>query len=268
MAWNEPGQIAAFHRGVTAPEMPRPRYVHVLGLFNSGTNYLAHLLAANAVFGLGEADHAIQSKHYPLAILGRLTRLMSDRGRLHTVNAVSTRDPFRWIDATRRSPYEAEFSALDAPVSMPKWEGLHVQRDAAGYKPAEWGRAFRSRNIVDYWNRYHAEWIENGLRELGHAAVIRYEDVVSQPCEIVRVMRAILGMEDTGSVVVNVGSAKAEHATPGSFWNAKRKMLLPELAPRFTAEETAFISRNLSAEICAYLGYERRPARVAETSPA
>lgn len=259
-AWNEAALIPRFYRNAAAAGLPRPTRVHVVGLFNSGTNYLARLLAANQVFGLNPKDHEMQSKHLPLDPLSRLRMQMSEEARTRMLYAVSVRDPFRWVDAMRNNRYEAEFAAINAPLSMPKMSlppaGVH--REPAGYDPEAWDQLFRARNIVDYWNRYHAEWIERGVDGMGHAALLRYEDLVTQPCEMVRIVRAVLDMPQTETIAVNVGSAKPEHGTPGDFWVAKRKVMVRELGPRFKREELAFITRNLSEDVCRHLGYEHR----------
>lgn len=268
LAWNTAQDLAGLLARHVQGEEP-VRRVHVLGLFNSGTNYLAQLFIANQVAWLDHDDYYNQPKHFPMPIVARMKPLLSDKARGKILYAISARNPFQWVAAMKASRYGCHFDAVDAPFGMPfldDTEGNTKNRRAAGLSERDWRTFLTAPNIVEYWNRYHAEWIERSEAELGRTAIVRYEDAVANPCEFARIFRYAIDAGDLERMQVNVASAKPGHARTGDFWTAKRKVMLPRPRQGLTPDEVAFISAQLSRDVCKHLNYAptldpARPAR-------
>jgi hypothetical protein len=173
---------------------------------------------------------------------------------------VLLRDPFNWISALKRSPYEFIFDNLSSPA--------HIDVDAALIDGATYGTwlnavmsraeieaAFGFRSVVKYWSEYYSGYIAAHIRGEIHAVFVRYEDVVSETVEFIRIAGAIVDQPMPTEVVVPVASAKA-HGTTAGYLAARGKIDRP---PDLRIGELFQVRKQIDRSLFRFAGYPSLP---------
>jgi hypothetical protein len=243
-----------------------PRFVHALGLFNTGTNYLIRTLDANgtphAIAMPGAAERQLVStlcKHYPPKIL-KITSALAPAELADNVLVIAmVRNPYQWILSMFDNPYEAEFTSVRGVARISLQAGNNGESYAShlaripGAIDAE--REFQFANLVDLWNAYGRGYLKEMASIFPNYAVLRYEDLVTDPLECVNLIDMLMNRGHRESVSVFVDAAKP-HVKSLDYPAAKAKALAGPDYRRFSRRDLAFIRRRLSPELMEAFGYE------------
>jgi hypothetical protein len=169
---------------------------------------------------------------------------------------VLLRNPYNWVSALKRSPYEFVFDDLSSParidVDAALNDGLPYGTWLGGtMSKAEIEEAFRFRSVVRYWSEYYAGYISAHTRGEINAVFVRYEDVVADTAEFVRVAGAVLDLPMPTEVVLPMASAKAHGITAG-YLAARRKVDLP---PDLGLRELLQVRNQIDPSMTGFAGY-------------
>lgn len=242
--------------------------LHVTGPYNSGTNFVAALLVRN---GLETTDlnanplRTIAFKHYPYPVAARAA-LSAGVDLRRALFVVLLRDPYKWVAALKRSPYEFVFSNLSAAA--------HIDIDAAqndGLPYRVWlnevlpspdlEEAFRFRSVVRYWSEFYSGYRSAHARGEITAVFVRYEDVVADTAEFVNISGAMLGRSTATEVVVPLPSAK-DHGITSGYLAARAKLTRPSM---LSIGELLQVWMQIDRHMIDFAGY-RGPFSVANRS--
>lgn len=191
---------AEWSRRDAASEGPE-RSIHVLGLQDTGTNLLTSSLLLN--FGprlryfdwsykenaTGNFGHGIW-KHANICERANASKEHMEMMRKENVTAlIMVREPLSWLQSLRKAPYE-----LKDCVSGEDW----LQRPCTHPTPAGYRSGVPAQQFVSLpfiwteWVSAYQSWAECGF---AHALIIKYEDMVERPQEVLVSVANHLGIE-------------------------------------------------------------------------
>lgn len=253
-------QAIADQFGVWYPGARRKTAFHIVGPYNTGTNFLHALLDANGIPHTPTAAtpniYKDAFKHYPWPVTVRVLAARST----HTADLVflvMARDPYSWLLALRKSPYEMEYTDYVSPCAI----GTHAINHDASYAQhlrttlagEEIDAAFRFGSVVDYWTRFYGDYLSAYHKGAISVLFLRYEDAVQATPECINFLRAGLGLPPSDHFHVPVNPAK-EHGQASGYLTARAR---GEPRTAFSEADRAAIEAQLSPDICHAIGYPR-----------
>jgi hypothetical protein len=236
----------------------RLRTAHVIGPYNSGTNFLAAMLDKNGIPHTDDGESPLRQaafKHYPYPVAAR-AMAATGASADGVLFVVLLRNPFNWIDALKRSPYEFVYRDLvsschiDVDLALNHHQPYREHLEGV-MNESELIAAFTFDNLVSYWSTFYRGYAEASMRGELDVLLLRYEDLVAAPAECLQAIRAAMGLEPATELVLPLGSAKS-HGVSAGYIEARRKLGQP---PALGWREATQIRSRLDREVMAMAGY-------------
>lgn len=233
---------------------------HLIGPYNSGTNFASRLLDINKIpqtpTEKAPRIHKDLCKHYPYMVV-RKVRKRYYRKLHKAIFLVLVRDPFRWLGALKKAPYEMEYVDYSSPCRV----GLHALNYDECYGdhlnrllPSEdIGELFKFANVVDYWNQFYRGYLNAHHDGEIQVLFLRYEDLIFNTAECIHVLRILIGGPALGDFHIPSDPSKS-HGTAAGFITARSRCRTPR-TDGFSDQDKATIEQRISTKISDAMGY-------------
>lgn len=239
-------------------QAPSESVFHIIGPYNTGTNFVYHLLNANKIPHTPTPRHPITHKalfkHYPFDVAKRIAGTLSiDTTDL--VFLIMVRSPYKWLDSLRKSPYEFHFDDYASPCRIDLAAINHDENYAdhlSSVLPGEdAGALFSFTNVVEYWNRFYRDYLSASDSNRISALFLRYEDLVEFTPESIDLLRARIGLPTIEEFRIPAGPSK-KHGSASGYLEARARL---DRTPTFSPREREAIDAHLSPPLCRRMGY-------------
>lgn len=226
-------------------------YYHVVGLYNTGTNFAASLLSINNVPNSDAQQSPLRTlafKHYPFTITRRCLRSAAVLAH-EAIFVVLLRHPWRWIKAVEKSPYELRFEQKDAKGHVDLRASNHgrTYREAliADFSDEELRSEFSFDSLASYWIKFYSSYLIASDRNEIRCVFVRYEDLVEHTIEVLDVLIRSLGGPHGVRLCIPIEPSKS-HGNPVGYFAAREKLKGPvSISERLDAAQTMIrIPRN------------------------
>jgi hypothetical protein len=180
-----------------------PRVLAVAGTFNSGTNLLAELVAANCPVGTFLLPQVPWGKHWPASYRGkRVAKNVPSKMPVDMIlPIVIIRDPYEWLQSMCRNNYEAKFdhdpkhycpnivlekqqTANNLASNLTYYTPVHVSYDKTN------GVVQDYQSLVHMWNEWYKEYLDATFPRI----IIRLEDLLFYPTQTLAKLCSCGGM--------------------------------------------------------------------------
>jgi len=240
-------------------QIPEDPFFKIRGPFDTGTNFIAKLLAINGIDVHGgsaylhdESDHPTGGwKHWPLQWEP------ANMKKPNRFNVLIARHPLSWFLSLDKATYDIKCENFDgsAPCKFELWHVLdktdnpNVQK-ALGGKGYGFGKGYVDfDSVVDIWNLYYRGYINTD----NPSVIVRYEDFLTQPEEAVRTIGDLMGVP-VSNFQQFTDAAKGDTISrtfdEAYDWNINRKYM-----DKYTQEQINLISSKIDHDVLAKLGY-------------
>lgn len=196
------------------------KHVHVIGLFNSGTNLLTKLLPKNFGDTVSSANDVGFWKHSSIARLAAenpdFAATMAAKG---AVAVAVTRQPLSWLQSMRKSPYDLTQcvhgwrSYLTSSCTLPA--PCHRYSTHCGHAVAFAHGGIHIDNLGAFWNQWTREYGALARYGFQKALLVRYEDLVLDTEGVLARLAEMLALPAPRTVVQQHRSAKAHGRSSG-----------------------------------------------------
>jgi len=240
--------------------VPKDPFFKIRGPFDTGTNFIAQLLAVNGIdvhggahYGDDDSNEAAQGgwKHWPLQWEPANMKL-ANRFKI-----LIARHPLSWFLSLDKETYDIKCIKFDGSTPctfelyhvLDKTDNPNVQKVLGG-KGYGFGKgAVDFESVVDIWNLYYRGYVSTNDPSL----IVRYEDFLTQPEEIVRTIGELAGVQ-ISSFQHFLSPAKGEDLSrtfdQAFDWNINKKYM-----EKYTQEQIDIISKKIDHKVLAKLGY-------------
>lgn len=240
-------------------EIKAGRSLHIVGPYNSGTNFAVALLARNGISTTDAAPSAIKTlafKHYPFEVASRAMSLAGETWD-GVVVVVMTRHPISWIESLKKSPYELVFPDLISPARIDLSAINHGLSYRDALKPvlssSELEQAFSFKSAVHYWNSFYNGYAMAHRAGQIEAVFMRYEDLVASTAECTQVLSRIVRVDDLVELTIPMLPSK-DHGSPSGYLTARRKLISSPIGELSKVEERQ-VSSQADRFLAECLGY-------------
>lgn len=223
---NDRASMSDSLRGVANHNNSAFEYVQVLGMFNSGTNAMKETLMGCA----GDALHVYGGKQtkYHWKFWKHLHPSQPDFKLYNeTVYIIMVREPFAWVEATKRKPYDLRCSRLDSTCRM-KHDGVDS--------------TFPS--LMQVWLSYMNAYITLKQEYPTQVIIVHYEDFLTRWKEV-REALARSGVPLEANCSVFGGEARSFIRRRSSRKTTRSTSLLH---PRLSGKASSFALPGLTLE--------------------
>lgn len=235
-----------------------PAKIKIMGPYDSGTNYLSKLMAANNLEEHHILDPSINEivveggwKHWPEQYAP--DDLFDDNDRLVIYLC---RHPLSWFQSIKKATYDISCEdvvgtgACDFDFQKLRWTRQWTNLNLLNAVGGESGTVVHFNNLASIWNLYYGGYLNQDKLPM---MMVRYEDLLTQPEVVLTAIASALGTALDGDFKAIHEKAKPDYSRDFSSaydWNVKKQYL-----SEYTNEDLMRLHGQVDQNLVKQFGY-------------